>query len=210
MLAPTMYPATSKLMRMNLPCEGGGWRGLAEGPAGLGGTPNPHSPLPGSACLLTISLHLNPIPIMRFQRGPGWGGGRLPGRIKGPRASDFFPEDPGPQVPFILQAQEPWTPGPSSLTDPHVPPPRLPLPLLPAPASLTGAQAPACPSTHEAGGVVILHRLGVAKGLQDRVSLKKLPLQLTLRGSGDDPSVAGVRTGSRGRWALAPLGWGSG
>ena len=31
MLAPTMYPATSKLMRMNLPWEGRGWE-LAEGP----------------------------------------------------------------------------------------------------------------------------------------------------------------------------------
>ena len=209
MLAPTMYPATSKLMRMNLPCEGGGWRGLAEGPAGLGGTPNPHSPLPESACLLTISLHLKPIPIMRFQRGPVWGGGRLRGELKVhapltsflrtqvPRSpSSFRPRSRGPQVP-------PPSPTHTCLPRPH-------LPLLPAPALLTGAQAPPSPSTHEAGGVVILHRLGVAKGLQDRVSLKKLPLQLTLRGSGDDPSVAGVRTGSRGRWALAPLGWGSG
>lgn len=92
MLAPTIYPATSKLMRMNLPCKGGGWRGLAEGPAGLGSTPNPHSPLRESACLLTISLQSEPLPIMRFQLGPGCGGERrLPGRIQGPRTSDFFP-----------------------------------------------------------------------------------------------------------------------
>lgn len=40
MLAPTMYPATSKLMRMNLPWEGRGWE-LAEGPL-LHGGPEEH------------------------------------------------------------------------------------------------------------------------------------------------------------------------
>lgn len=45
------------------------------------------------------------------------------------------------------------------------------------------------PYTHKSGGVVVLHRLGIAKGLQDGVGLKKLPLQLPLQGMGDDASV---------------------
>ena len=100
--------------------------GLSRGSRGPGGHPQPTLTPPRVSLSLDYFPPSEAHPDHEVPTGAGVGWGAPPGRIKGPRASDFFPEDPGPQVPFILQAQEPWTPGPSSLTDPHLSPPAPP------------------------------------------------------------------------------------
>lgn len=108
-----------------------------------------------------LSLHLNPTSIM----GSQWG------------IQDLGPQDSGHQ-PLLPQIQE---------SEPRlIPQTHIAHSPLPAAGGLTGSQALPLAGTHKSGGVVILHSLSIAEGLQDGVGLKELPLQLALGLGGKD------------------------
>lgn len=156
------------------------------------GHPQPTHPW-GVSLSSATSLHTTSGPITVWRGSSAEFGGGAPGKIQGPALPSCCL---GPGPPVLLHLLQ----GRTSL-DPQVPPsygptrPVCPQPSF-APSSrfISQAPGPASPSTPRSGRVVIPSHLWQAcQRPQVPVSLKKLPLQLCLRGGQGMASIVAGR-----------------